>query len=115
VAARGTRTAVGDAGNWVPRRWILSVAAFRKGLGETGYVEGRNVTVEYHGLGGQYDRLPVLMEDLVRRRGALIATPGATAASIAAKAAFPSAPTRSQWVLSPASPGPARTSPALPI
>jgi putative tryptophan/tyrosine transport system substrate-binding protein len=56
------------------------VPGFRKGLGETGYVEGQNVTVEYHGLEGQYDRLPALMEDLVRRRVALIATPGATAA-----------------------------------
>ena len=44
------------------------VAAFRKGLHETGYVEGQNVTVEYHGLEGQYDRLPALVADLVRRQ-----------------------------------------------
>src|ERR1035438_6813103 len=52
------------------------VAAFRKGLNETGYVESQNVTVEYHWLEGQYDRLPTLMADLVRRQVTVIATPG---------------------------------------
>jgi putative ABC transport system substrate-binding protein len=60
---------------------------FRQGLGITGYVEGQNVAVEYHWLEGQYDRLPALMADLVRRRVAVIATPGNTLVSISAKAA----------------------------
>ena len=68
------------------------VAAFRKGLGETGYVEGQNVTVEYHYLEGQYDRVPALVTDLVRRRVAVIATPNNTAGSIAAKAATATIP-----------------------
>jgi putative tryptophan/tyrosine transport system substrate-binding protein len=64
-----------------------SVAAFRKGLGETGHVEGRNVMVEYYWLEGQYDHLTALMADLVRRRVAVIATVDNAAAALAAKAA----------------------------
>jgi putative tryptophan/tyrosine transport system substrate-binding protein len=67
-------------------------AAFRKGLNETGYVEGQNVTVEYNWLDGRYDRLPEIMADLVRRRVAIIATPGSNPASLAAKAATTTTP-----------------------
>ena len=51
-------------------------AAFRKGLSETGYVEGQNVTVEYHWMEGQYHREPAIIAELIRRRVAVIATPG---------------------------------------
>jgi ABC-type uncharacterized transport system substrate-binding protein len=68
------------------------VAAFRKGLNETDTIEGQNATVEYHYLEGQYDRLPALMADLVRRRVALIATPASIVAALAAKAATATIP-----------------------
>ena len=66
--------------------WAVYAAAFRKGLGETGYIEGQNVTIESHWLEGQYDRLPALMADLVRRRVAVITTLGPAPPALAAKA-----------------------------
>ena len=66
---------------------VLMVAAFRRGLNEAGYFEGKNVAIEFRWGGGQYDRLPVLMEDLVRRSAAIIVTSGGEPAAVAAKAA----------------------------
>ena len=67
-------------------------AAFRRGLGEVGYVEGQNVIIQYHWLEGQYDRAAALIADLVRRHVAVIATPGSATVAIAAKAATATVP-----------------------
>jgi len=94
LAARAQQPAMPVVGFVTGRSTEVSArpaAAFRKGLNETGYVEGQNVMVEYHWLGDKYDRVPAILADFVRRRVAVIATP-LTAAALAAKAATTTTP-----------------------
>jgi putative ABC transport system substrate-binding protein len=72
-----------DLGSAEPRAHL--VAALRRGLNESGYVEGRNVAIEYRWAEGRYDRLSTLASDLVHRRVAVIAAVGGTGTALAAK------------------------------
>jgi ABC-type uncharacterized transport system substrate-binding protein len=78
---------IGVLGATTAQGYAAQLAAFRRGLAEVGFVEGRDVAIEYRWAEDQYERLPELAADLVRRHVAVIATIGGNAASVAAKAA----------------------------
>ena len=81
---------IGLLGATTPHGYAAQLAAFHQG--EAGFIEGRNVAIEYRWAEDQYDRLPALAADLVRRQVTVIATLGGNTASVAAKAATTTIP-----------------------
>jgi putative ABC transport system substrate-binding protein len=95
IAARAQQSAmpvIGFLGSETPDVFAVRVRAFRQGLRETGYVEGRNVALVFQWAGGNHDLLPTLANEFVRQRVSVLVAGGTTFAARAAKAATTTIP-----------------------
>jgi putative tryptophan/tyrosine transport system substrate-binding protein len=91
-AQQTTTLVIGFLGSETAAAWTDRVAAFQQGLADSGYVEGRNVAIEYRWAEGSNNQLPALAADLVRRQVSILVVLGGTASVLAAKAATATIP-----------------------
>ena len=92
LAQQSAIPVIGFLSSALPKPYAGRVAGFRKGLNEAGYIEGRDLAIEFRWAQGQYDRLPVFAADLVSQKAAVIVSSGGNVAALAATAATSSIP-----------------------
>jgi putative tryptophan/tyrosine transport system substrate-binding protein len=105
VRAQHAMPVIGFLGSETPALWTDRVAAFRQGLSETGYVEGRNVAIEYRWAEGHNERLPALAAELVQRQVSVLVVLGGTASALAAKTATTTIPIAFRLAVDPVQAG----------